>query len=107
MWSLVTKGPLVVSPKMLNGLIFVLGMPQASGSAGAKPGIPNSEVTLRTPPNGVPNVLAKPICVTRNSLTIVDEKMRLLEIISCRGWVEILVPVSLMASNDCTSDPQL
>ena len=54
---LLVYGPSVLSPKPLNPLTPMLGMPQAVSGSGFMPGMPSSEVTSRTKASSRPNVL--------------------------------------------------
>ena len=52
-------GPSVLSPKPLNPVMPIDGMPQASGGFSEMPGMPSSWTTSRSNASSRPNVLKK------------------------------------------------
>ena len=56
---LIVYGPSVLSPKPLNPVMPIAGMPQASGGFSEMPGMPSSLTTSRSNASSRPNVLKK------------------------------------------------
>src|SRR5437773_10743682 len=71
-------GPSVLSPNVLNPLIGISGIPQASGGGSTSPGIFSAATTSRANASSRPNVLKKSLSPQRNSLSTEDERISVL-----------------------------